>query len=144
MMDSKEPENKLDDIFGIGVTANAANNLRTAALWGRAMAVLGFFNLGISILVLVKTLIFYSTLDNGSGYIAGVLLSTLLTSVLLFFMYFFLYRYAAKMLSALDTESQEKLGESFGQLKAYFRFIGILLIVSVAVVILSIIFGRLW
>jgi len=140
-MEPNEPENKLADILSIRVTENAAANLRTSALWGRAMAYIGFANLLISILALAKTLVVHGSF--GTGYITGVLISSFIGFVMVLFLYLFLYRYASKMLLALNTESQEKLTESFAQLKAYFKFIGILFILSLALLVLSALFGRI-
>ncbi|MEO7310839.1 MAG: hypothetical protein ABIX01_10615 [Chitinophagaceae bacterium] len=129
-METNDTENKPGDIFGISVTAAAAANLRAAAVWGKVMAIAGFCSAALLIIEFVRLCLVDSDFGSLGGYTLTNSFYSVVTIALLFFMYLFLYRHAVKMLAALDAQSQEMLSESFGQLKAYFRFIGILFIVT--------------
>jgi len=74
------------------------------------------------------------------GFIAAIYVAM---AVLYFFPFLFLYRFSNRMQSALRSNDQQTLINSLGNLRAYFRFVGILVIIGLAFCALAFIFGGL-
>ena len=80
----------------------------------------------------------YSTnsLKNIMG--AGMIIFYIVCAVIAFFPYYFLLRFANKMKAALVSNDQDSLNGSFQNLKILYRYMGILMIISLAFMIFAI------
>jgi uncharacterized membrane protein len=125
--------------------------LRDSARWAKLLSICGFILCGLFILIgIFSSFVFSNVATNPydrtnmagimRGFIAAIYVAM---AVLYFFPFLFLYRFSNRMQSALRSNDQQTLINSLGNLRAYFRFVGILVIIGLAFCALAFIFGGL-
>ncbi|MET0637539.1 MAG: DUF5362 family protein [Chitinophagaceae bacterium] len=141
----QQPENL--SLFGLSIDTTSKTHLSEAARWAKFLAIVGF--IGCALIVLMG--IFFSSImstmmsggsgigysDNvaaGAGTIAAVMY--IIIALVYFFPCLFLFRFATKMKEAIATNEQDTLNVSFQNLKAVFRFIGILTVLGLVLWVL--------
>ena len=131
-------------LFELSVDPLSQDNLYQTARWGKFLSIVGFIGIGFMILFgfFFRPLI-YSSASLSSMYpsasIYSVTVSYVLMGILYFFPTFFLYRFSSQMLQALANKDQHLITSSFSQLKACFKFVGILTIIVMVLAILGIV-----
>jgi hypothetical protein len=143
-------------LFSLSVDPVAKTHLAETAKWARFLAIIGFIFLGLGLVVGILSILTMSyATGNMSGDttgfaaiasmgIAGFILVYVIVGLIIFFPLLFLLRFANKMKAALASDDQQRLNLSFQNLKAYFRFWGIIAIIGLAfyaIVFLFAIFG---
>jgi len=137
-------------LFELHIDAPSSAHLNEAAKWGKFLAIIGFVMCGLIALIALFAGSFISAMFRSSGMdsgmaggsaIGGAFLTIiyLLCALLYFFPCLFLYRFSAKMKTALRTDDQQLLIDSFKNLKACLRFLGIVTIVVLSFYVLAII-----
>ena len=76
----------------------------------------------------------------GSG---AITVTYLIAALISFFLALFLYRFATKAKDALARNNESLIVESFSNLRNYFQFNGILLIICLAFIALGVIVGMI-
>ncbi len=127
------------NLFDLQIDQTATVYLRDAARWAKFLAVAGFVFCGLFILVAILAVTLLSTLFNsmgvsspglsgmGGGLIAFVYICIALLN---FFPCLYLYNFAARAQRALRNNDQEQLIASLRNMRAFFRFVGVLMIIS--------------
>lgn len=124
----------------------AIGHLKESATWGKFLGVMGF--IFSNIIAVIGIAAGFSISRLGSSYSGrrlrlaeggGVTLLYLAGAVILFFMSLYLFRFAQKIKTAIATGNLENITEACKNLKLYFRFAGIISIISVVLTILSVI-----
>ncbi len=114
--------------------------LNTASKWATFMAVMGFIGTVLIVLAGISMTIFGTVLPNLMPHYNTVLpnmffpmmgLLYILMAALYFFPSLYMYRFASKAKKALVNNTQEELNESFRNLKKWFKFIGIMIIIGI-------------
>jgi len=136
-------------LFSLSIDPVTKAHLSEAAKWARFLAILGMIFLVFMILLGVfgSTMLF-SSMNSfegdatgmaayGSGIFAGYMI---VIAVIYFFPLLFTLRFANNARTALNTNNQQALNTSFQNLKACFRFIGILTIIGSVFMAVGIIF----
>lgn len=111
--------------------------------WGNFFGILGFIFVGLIVLGGIGMGMFSSALGqySGLGFPGfGFTLLYLLMALLYFFPVLYMYRFSSHMKTALLTKSTDQLNLAFKNLKANFRFIGILCIVMLSIYALVLLF----
>ena len=80
-----------------------------------------------------------NTSDLGNIMGIGMIIFYIICAVIAFFPYYFLLRFANKMKAALISNDQETLNSSFQNLKILYRYMGILMIISLVVIVFGIV-----
>ena len=137
-------------LFSLSIDPVTKAHLSEAAKWARFLAILGMIFLVFIILagVFGSTMLFSSMSGfetdttgmaaYGSGIIAGYMI---VIAVIYFFPLLFTLRFANNVRTALNTNNQQALNTAFQNLKACFRFIGILTIIGLVFLAIGLIFG---
>jgi uncharacterized membrane protein len=132
-------------LFELQIDPPVQSHLGETARWAKFLGMMGFIGIMLFTLICVVTGIY--TINGGRAE-KGDTNSTLLglgifavTAVLMFFPSLYLNSFASGMQKALRTNDQEQLISSFRNLKACFRFIGILAILYLGLIILIILFN---
>ena len=137
-------------LFSLSIDPITKAHLSEAAKWARFLAILGMIFLVLIIVVGVfgSTMLFssMSSLDGdatgmtayGSGIVAGYMI---VIAVIYFFPLLFTLRFANNVRTALNTNNQQALNTAFQNLKACFRFIGILTIIGLVFTAIGVIIG---
>lgn len=118
--------------------------LRGAARWARFLAVVGFIFCGLSLVTAILFASVFANLFNslGSGGIGknGVWLGVVFAciSLLNFIPCFHLYHFGYRMRLALDNNDQEQLNVSFRNVRSFYRFVGVMMIICMGLWLLVI------
>jgi len=153
-------QNQDSSLFGINVDQSGKSHLADAAKWAKFLAVFGFIICGLIVIIGIFFGSFFSMFssryggDNPYNDIAGssgfgtamgttMAVVYIIMALIYFFPCLYLFRFATKMKTALASNDQIVLNTSFQNLKAAFRFVGILTIIGMAFWILAIIVGLL-
>ncbi len=153
-------QNQDTTLFGINVDQSGKSHLADAAKWAKFLAVFGFIICGLIVLVGIFFGSFFSMLTSqyggdssfndmggasGLGSVMGSAMAVvyILMALIYFFPCLYLFRFATKIKNALASNDQSVLNASFQNLKAAFRFVGILTIIGMAFWLLAIIVGLL-
>jgi hypothetical protein len=117
----------------IEIDHETINHLNTTRKWTMFLAILGFIFLGLLIVIGIITGTFLSAFNSGE---AGVGIPELLVMLLLFviaILYFFpimfLFRFSKHTAVAVQTLDKLELHKAFKNLKSYFVYLGILIII---------------
>lgn len=146
-------ETQSHSLFSLSIDPVTKAHLSETGKWARFLAIVGFIFLGLMVIAGIYLSITFSSLEpydspygvNPSGMVAamgvGMMIFYILFAVIMFFPLLFLLRFANKIKTALAANDQELLNTSFQNLKAYFRFIGIITIIGLAFFGIGILFG---
>ena len=139
-------------LFGLGIDNISKSHLSEAAKWARFLAICGFIFLGLMIIygivvsfVMVDMASALSQVDSTPGENSlknmmgiGMVIFYIVFAVIAFFPYYFLLRFANKMKAALISNDQDALNGSFQNLKILYRYMGILMIISLVLMLFGI------
>ena len=137
-------------LFSLSIDPVTKAHLSEAAKWARFLAILGMIFLVLIILMgLFGSTMLFSSMNSlegdasgmaayGSGIFAGYMI---VIAVIYFFPLLFTLRFANNARTALNTNNQQALNTAFQNLKACFRFIGILTIIGLVFMAIGLIFG---
>ena len=137
------------DLFDLHIDQTSVNFLGETARWSRFLAIIGFIYCGLMVIFGI----FFGTIMSvmapamggdaamsmvGSGLLSGFII---IISLLLFFPAFYLFNFSTKMKKALQHNDQPLLTESLKNLKSFFKFYGIFVIVVLSFYILMFVAG---
>jgi hypothetical protein len=133
------------NLFELQVDHIGTVYLRDAARWARFLAIAGFVFCGLFVVAAILFITVLPALFNsvgasgvsgiGGGVIAVVYIGI---AVLDFFPCLYLYKFAARMQVALNSNDQEQLNSSFLNMRAFYRFVGVLMIIALGLWLLGI------
>lgn len=127
---------------GMTVDTDILPILNETRKWTMFIAIIGFVGIGFLVVLAfsVGTIMEMSQQDMPfPSYTFTVIY--LLLAVLYFFPVLYLYRFSVNIKKAIDDSSSAGLLEAFANLKAHYKFIGILLIVMLTFYVLAFIIG---
>ncbi|MDR2409106.1 MAG: hypothetical protein LBE13_13465 [Bacteroidales bacterium] len=122
------------------VTENAKAYLSTAASWAKFWAIIMFIGVGFIALCGLLIITVGSSLPSmwPSGYFTLTGLFYVGFAVIMFFPALYLLRFSQKTQEALANNDAQVLAVSFQNMKSYWKFIGILSIIVIALCIIFI------
>jgi uncharacterized membrane protein YjgN (DUF898 family) len=134
-------------IFNLELDAIAKNHLTDTVKWARFLAILGFIGLGLILITSIFVSInsanrnpdYIDDTAYKSGQVAGSMFVALLIIAIYFFPFYFLWKFANKMKVALLTDDSASLNEALKNLKATFRYVGVLTIIFIALTLIGMI-----
>jgi hypothetical protein len=136
------------NLFELQVDHQGNAFLKEAAKWARFLGIVGFIGCGFGVLFALfagSYMTRYLEQAGGAAVSAGTgvffTVFYLLFSALYFFPCLYLFNFGTKMKLALARNDMETLNLSFRNLKACFRFVGILTIVVIALTIIPFLFA---
>lgn len=132
------------NLFELQLDQPSAAFLGEAAKWAKFLAIIGFIFSAFALIAALFAGSMMSTMMSsagagfgsrfGGGFIAAFYL---IAAAVNFFPCLFLYRFASQFQDSIRNHEQNKLYDSFKNLKSFFKFIGILTIIVIAVYILA-------
>ncbi|MFV0592392.1 MAG: DUF5362 family protein [Draconibacterium sp.] len=143
-----ESVNEAPEVKNLEITADINVHLNEAGKWGSFLSILGFVFVGLIVMGgFVMSLVFMflpSEMFGNQGmfpfpmFLLGLVY--LVIGALYFLPILYLFRFSTRIKQALRYKNQEKLSSAFLNLKAHYRFIGILMIVLMALYVLVFVF----
>ena len=121
------------NLLGITIEGETRNKLQTITVWSNITAIGGFVNMALG---LIGTITTFGSLSHRAGA-TWLIVTNLLSLAISFFLNFFLWQFSKNLKFSLENENQESFVVAAIQLKAYMRMLGILLITSIALGIIS-------
>ena len=130
-----EQEQTPDKILNVEIDMISRDHLKTITVWARIMAVVGFINLGLT---LIRLLV--NPDSTGTMALVAMLFFVLIYLVVMALLYVFLLRFANRTSASLNTQNQEQFNAGIGYLATYFKILGIIIIIGLALVGLFVVF----
>jgi hypothetical protein len=136
------------NLFELQIDQTATVYLRDAARWAKFLAVAGFVFCALFIVVAILAVTLLSSLFNsmgvsspglagmGGGVVAFVYIGIALVN---FFPCLYLYNFAARAQQALRNNDQEQLIASLRNMRAFYRFVGVLMIICLGLWVLFVV-----
>lgn len=141
-----EPTNDIN-LFDLKIDQQAASYLSEAAKWARFLAILGFILCGLMALgsFFLGTIISEAmmTYTGNAGAFGGAAFTIMYLGIalLLFFPTLYLYKFATKVKNAVRSNDQQALDISLKNLKSFFKFHGIVAIITLSFYVLALVFA---
>ena len=144
-------ENVETSLLDVSLTIDVQSDqyLRETAKWNKFLAILSFIFTGIIILLGVflsagmSFLPMQMPFESLATLRIVILIYVLVVGALTIIPNIYRYRFAAQMVQALDSHDQASLTTSFGNLKSFYRFYGILTIIGISLYALIFLFAAL-
>ena len=138
-MENKYQDKSVDSIhslLGISIEGETRDKFQTIITWSKITSIGGFVNMGLN---LISTIISFKYSLFRFGF-AWLMVFSLISLAINFFLNFFLWQFSKNLKNSLDNEDQPSFVMAAMQLKSYMRMLGILLLVSILIGILSYVF----
>jgi len=117
----------------IEIGQDTLNILNATRKWTMFLAILGFIGIGVLLGAGVVTGLFlsvFNTTNTNLGFPESlVIIIVIVLALISFFPVLYLFRFSKHTTEAVRTHDKEKLHEAFWNLKAYYFYVGILIIV---------------
>jgi hypothetical protein len=125
------------EIRKIEIEGESLNHLNTTRKWAMFLAIMGFIFLGIMLLVGLIAGVFLSAFKSGldSNGATGILMGLFIVimAAVYFFPLLYLFRFSKHTANAVQNLDKQELYKAIKNLKSYFVYIGILIIIVLAV-----------
>ena len=139
-------EAKTSSLFSLTIDPSTKAHLSETARWARFLAITGMISLALVVIFGLLYSIWISTMVDSmqnqnsfqtaqpfaTGLAFGSAILFIIVASVVFFPLLYMYRFANQMRTALYGNDQELLNRSFQNLKKYFRYLGIITIISLA------------
>ncbi|MGN6617140.1 MAG: DUF5362 family protein [Ilyomonas sp.] len=139
-------EQTTQPLFELQIDPQGQQYLYNTAKWSKFLSIVGFIFIGFFIVVALFIGAIFNTISSQStnvmpAYFNGATLSFIyiIIALIYFFPCLHLYRFSSRMLNALSASDQATLNSSLSQLKAFFKFMGVLTIVVLSLYVLGMI-----
>jgi hypothetical protein len=128
-------------LFSLSIDPVTKTHLSETARWARFLSILGMIVLALGLIVALmgatvftRFFGFPTGIDDDTNTTLGavrigMVVGTLILSAIVFFPLLFLLRFANAMRRAIAANDQNRLNLAFQNLKVYFRYLGILVII---------------
>lgn len=121
------------------------NHLNSTRKWTTFLSVLGFIFLGLIIVAGLATSMFLTTFKTQEANLgipeSFMILIFIVVGAIYFFPVFFLFRFSRNTRDAIQNLDQQKLEKGFRNLRMYFTYIGILVIVVLSIYVVALLFA---
>ena len=140
MMAEANNTNYVENDAGLKLTGESRANLGSTSKWAMFLAILGFVSIGVMVIFGFFFGIFFSmiskeTMPHGfPSYLFGLIY--LILGAIYFFPILYLYRFSSFIKKALLNNDSEEMDKAFSNLKAHYKFMGILMIVVLGIYVL--------
>lgn len=137
-------------LFSLNIDPVTKVHLSETAKWARFLAIAGIISLVLMVVIIIGFLVVMSSGDadnpfaNGMafpGFGAAMAIYYVIIAAIWFIPLLYLLRFSGAMRAALNGNDQQALNSSFLNLKACFKFVGIVTIIFLVLAILGVVFG---
>ncbi|MBN2669394.1 MAG: hypothetical protein JXR60_09200 [Bacteroidales bacterium] len=123
--------------------AEILSYIKEISSWAKFLSILGFVGLGLIVVVALFAGGVIAEQQGVPGFGIMFTIIYLLMALLYFFPIYYLFNFSSKAKTAIHEGDAIQMGEAFKNLKAHYKFIGILAIIVVGIYALVLVFGGL-
>lgn len=125
------------------LTSSALDFLNSASKWSRFIGIIGFVFVGVLALapLVIEIVIAQMQLPFMIPTVPFTIMF-LFVAIVLFFPVFFLFRFSIKAQEALKSQNSQALQSAFRSLKLHYKYIGILIIIYIALFLLGLLLSK--
>lgn len=119
------------------VSPLASGYLNETGKWGKFLAIIGFCFIGLIVLGGLFAGTIFSSMGSDlpfPGFMMGLIY--VLLGALYFFPVYYLFKFSSQVRAALATKDSHALDSAFENLKSHYKFIGILMIITLGIYVL--------
>ena len=131
------------EIRKIEIEESTLNHLNTARKWAMFLAIIGFISLGLMMIVGLLAGTFLKTFSSGENNFglsdSLIFIPVILIAIIYFFPILFLFRFSKYISRAIRTMDKMIFNKAIKNLKFYFAYIGIVLIIVLTIYIVILI-----
>jgi hypothetical protein len=124
----------------IEIGTEILNSLNATRRWTMFLSVLGFIFLGLMVVAGLVTSLFLTTFKTQEANLgipeSLMIIIFVVIGAIYFFPVFFLFRFSRNTRDAVQNFDQQKLSKGFRNLRLYFTYIGIMVIVVISIYIM--------
>ncbi len=135
-----ESGNDLDNFFNLSFDTIGIDTLRQASLWAKIISICSFvgyiFSLVSAFFAEPKIPTAYENSAAFSVVRTTTVISTIFVVIIGAVINYFLYRFAVGVDRGVKSMDTIKVNEGFNSLRTYFKILGILLIIALAIIVL--------
>ena len=146
-----EPTPDPSGLFDLTIDGTARTYLKNTTRWTRFLAITGFVFCGLLIPCLfivgplLSSLYTFSAV-RGDSFVQpmdtrGLLVGIIIQILLLLFPSLFLFRFSTSLKIALQSNDQQRLNLAFKNMRIFYRFLGILLLIFLSLGVLMLLFS---
>ena len=129
------------------IDAASAGNVKESAMWAKFLGIVGFIYSGlISVMAVFMGWFFQKMMPQAivateATAIGGIFIGLVyfVMAVVMFFLSLYLFKFGSKAQAAIKGNDQESLAESLKNLKYYFRFVGVVTLISLVFTALGVV-----
>jgi hypothetical protein len=129
----------------IEIEQDTLSDLNTTRKWSMFLAILGFIFLGLLIIIGIVATSFLSAFSTSGSKIGFpewlLVIIFLVMAAIYFFPTLFLFRFSRYTANAVSTLDKNEMHKAFRNLKLYFAYIGILIIIFLSFYLIALIFA---
>ena len=135
------PSNLHDVSTSFDITQPMLLSMRQTKPWVMLISIIGFIYIGLMVIFGVLTMFIFSQFNATGSFPSSIMFAVIyiLMGILYFFPFFFLFKYASSIGRLLDGGGAAKMEEALSNQKSFWKYIGILVVISIIVGILGII-----
>lgn len=139
-------ENQSSSLFSLSIDPVTKSHLNDTAKWARFLAIAGIVLLSLAVLMIILSITVFPNSTYARFTVNGVeeqqltagmkivmAICMILIFLIAFFPMWYLLQFAKQMKKALYHNNQEALNGSFLNIKRYFRYVGIVMIIVLAI-----------
>ena len=135
-----------ESLFSLSIDPVTKSHLSETSRWTKVLAIGGIVCVVLIVAAGIYQYILLSRFDDvfGRGFDSArisIIIGYILVLLLIFFPVLYLFRFSARMKTAIDSNDQNALNEAFLYMKVYFRYLGIITVISLVLFGLSFIIG---
>lgn len=133
-----EPNHPTDHLLsGVEIDHVSRDHLKSITTWAKIVAIVAIINVAVSIIALFIK-------PEATGAMLAVSLPIMLIyGAVIVLLNVFLLRFSNQTAASLETQNQQQFNNGISNLRVYWKFVGILLIVVMSFVVLGFMFGIL-
>ena len=145
-----------DSLFTLSIDPTVKAHMNETAKWTRFLAIAGFVFLGIALLASIFGITLMTSSNTmrvpessegetvQTAYRIGTVIGMVLMLLVAFFPLYFLLQFSNQLRAALRSNDQHELTLSFQNLKRYFRYLGIMMIILLGIYALAFLLGLMF
>lgn len=140
-MENFEQPTTEEQVKTIEITDQIRHNLMITAKWGKFLAILGYVMIGLLVIIGIVMMVTNFNMFEELGVRPAMGLFGIIYWAIAAIYYFpvtYLYRFSNKIKSGLILVDQTHITNAFSNLKSFFKFTGIMMIVMLGIYVLVI------